>query len=140
VILFADFQTGDITSVSLFGTTIVAIHTYEKATALLDKKSLIYSGRMKIQMLHLGGMANHVSMLPYGSQLKQCRRLLRSEINPRKIENYHPLQESMTRRFLSALSRRPEQFYDRVEWYDVFFVDQADEMTKCCSGLQGPPF
>ena len=58
---------GDLTSVTLLGNTIVTIHTYEKAVELLDKKGLIYSSRPGMEMLSLGGWANHVVIMPYGS-------------------------------------------------------------------------
>jgi len=107
---------GDITSVTVFGTTIVTVHTYEKAIELLDKRSRIHSSRPKLQMLHLAGWEDHVAFLPYGSQLRDCRRMLRSEINPLKMKNYYSMQETTARRFLRFLVTSPEQFYDRVEW------------------------
>jgi len=84
---------------------------------LLDKKSLIYSGRPTVQMFALGGLQDHISELQYGSQLRECRRMFRSDINPAKVKSYHGLQEAMARRFLRSLLVSPEQFYDRIEWY-----------------------
>jgi len=94
----------------------VFAHTYEKAAELLDKKSLIYSGRATVQMFALGGLQDHVSELQYGSQLRECRRMLRSEINPVRVKSHNGLQEAMSRRFLRSLLASPEQFYDLIEW------------------------
>ena len=108
---------GDLTTLSVFGQPIVFAHTYEKAVELLDKKSLIYSGRATVQMFALGGLQDHVSELQYGSQLRECRRMLRSEINPVRVKSHHGLQEAMSRRFLRSLLASPEQFYDLIEWW-----------------------
>ena len=104
------------TSVNLLGTTIVTLHTYEKAVEILDKKSSIYSSRPTFHMYALAGLQDHVTMLPYGSQLRGCRRMLRSELNQTKLGNYHKLQESATVRLVLALVNSPERFYDRIEW------------------------
>jgi len=67
-------------------------------------------------MFTLGGLENHVSMLPYGSQLKECRRMLRSELNPIKMKEYFSIQEATTKRLLKALNASPDKFYNTVEW------------------------
>ena len=107
---------GDITSVTTFGSTIVTVHTYEQAVQLLNKKSGIYSCRSKIEMLHLGGLEHHVALLPYGPQLKECRRMLRADINQGSIQQYYPLQEATTLRFLRSLAKSPTKFYELIEW------------------------
>ena len=104
------------TSVTAFGVTIVTLHTYEKAVELLDKKSLIYSSRPVIPMLHLAGWTDNVAFIPYGSQLKECKRMLRSELSSDKISAYFPEEEAVTHRFVQALEKSPEQFYERAEW------------------------
>lgn len=67
-------------------------------------------------MLHLGGLENHVALLPYGSQLQECRKMLRSEIDQGNIQKYHAVQEATTIRLLQSLLKSPEQFYERAEW------------------------
>ena len=115
--LISLYVLGDLTSISIFGTTIVTVHTYEKAVEMLEKKSLIYSCRARLQMLHLGGFENHVAFLPYGGKLQECRRMIRSEINPVNTPNHYAIHEATVRRFLRTLAKSPEQFYERIEWY-----------------------
>ena len=67
-------------------------------------------------MLRLGGYENHVALLPYGPQLHECRKMLRSEINQGTIQNYYAIQEATTLRFLRSLLKSPKQFYERIEW------------------------
>ena len=73
-------------------------------------------------MFVLGGLEDHIAMLPYGTQLRECRRMLRSELNKSKLENYNRIQESATARLVLALLSTPERFYDRIEWYTASFV------------------
>lgn len=107
---------GDMTSVTLLGRTVVTVHTYEKAVELMDKKSLIYSSRPGFKMFELAGWQDHVSLLPYGSQLRSCRRMIRSEINNTKMQEFYPHQERTTRRLLRTLVNEPEEFFHRAEW------------------------
>jgi len=107
---------GDITSITLLGTTIVTLHTYEEAVALLDKKGRIYSSRPVLEMLNLCGWANHVVTMPYGRPLQECRRMIRTEINQAKVGQFHAYQEASVRRFLRLLLKTPENFYDLIEW------------------------
>jgi len=104
------------TSVTLLGRTVLTLHTYEKAVELLDKKSLIYSSRPGFNMFELSGWKDHVSLLPYGSQLRSCRRMIRSEINPTKMQDFYPHQERTTRRLLRTLANEPQEFFHRAEW------------------------
>ena len=68
-------------------------------------------------MWELAGLEYHVSVLPYGNQLRECRRLLRSELNRAKLEDYYRIQESATAQLVLALLNTPERFYARIEWY-----------------------
>jgi len=107
---------GDITSVSTPRSTTVTLHTYEKAIEILDQKSLIYSTRPPFPMFALGGWDNHVSMLPYGSQLHNCRKMIRSEMNRVKVGDHNKDRELIAKRFLRVLKKSPEHFYKHIEW------------------------
>jgi len=107
---------GDITSVTVLGQSIVTLHTYEKAVEVLDKKSLINSSRPILQFLDLGGWRDHVPLLPYGKQLRECRRMISKELNNVKIGEFRPHQEFMLKRLLRTLRTSPEHFYEHIEW------------------------
>jgi len=107
---------GDISSITILGTTIVTLHSYEKAVEVLDKKGLINSSRPALEMLNLAGWKHHVPCLPYGRPLQECRRMMRAEINHTKIGQFHAYQEASTLRLLKLLTKNPEDFYDLLEW------------------------
>lgn len=106
----------DLTSVTILGKTIVTVHTYEKAVELLDKKGRFYSSRPILQLLSLGGWTEHVVTLPYGPALRDCRRMMRAEINHLKVGQFHDDQKENVKRLLRQLLKTPEKFYDHVEW------------------------
>ena len=114
--MHANLLLGDITSVTVLGKTIVTLHSYEKAVGLLDKKGLIHSSRPNFEMLNLCGWTEHVAHLPYGAQLQQCRRMIRTEINHDNVGQFHAYQEASVLRMLRLLSKNPDDFYDLIEW------------------------
>jgi len=67
-------------------------------------------------MLELGGLENHVTQLPYGDQLRDCRKILRSEVNHVNTKSFNKIQEAATLRLLRSLLESPEEFYDHIEW------------------------
>jgi len=105
------------TSITLPGTTVVTLHTYEKAVELLDKKGFIHSSRPTFEMLKLAGWNDHIPLMTYGRRLQQSRRMMRTEMNHDKIGQFHTVQEVSTLRFLRLLSKKPEDFYRLSEWY-----------------------
>lgn len=104
---------GDISSISLLGTTIVTLHTHEKTVELLDKKSTVYSSRPP---LTLPGLKDHLTMLPYGSDLRECRKLIKKGTEQVVIPDFYTQQRASTRRLLNSLNNHPEQFYERLAW------------------------
>ena len=116
MLLIDSLALGDLTSITILGNTIVTVHTYEKAVELLDKKGVIYSSRLLMKMFALGGWSDNVGNMPYGSELRECRRMMTTEINHQKIEQFHAHQELSVRRLLRLILKRPEETYDHLEW------------------------
>ena len=128
---------GDITSVSVLGSTYVTVHTYAKAVEILDKKSAHYSSRPVFQMFALAGWKDNVAFLPYGQQLRESRKMIASSLNRNTIQTFHQHQENLTKRFMGFLLRTPEHFYDRIEWLAGFslclaltYIDFAFESCR----------
>jgi hypothetical protein len=112
-ISFASSSSGDITSISVAGKTIITLHTYEKAIELLDQKSTIYSSRPAV---NLPGLEDHPTLLPYGPDLRECRKMIRKGTEQVVIPGFYNQQQDSTRRLLRVLYSHPEQFYERVAW------------------------
>jgi len=108
--------TGDMTSVTVLGKTIVTLHTYEKAVELLDKKGLNHSSRPTFELLSLAGWKDHIPFMPYGRSLQECRRMMRTQINHDKVVQFRPYQEASITRFLRSLLKNPHDFYSLIEW------------------------
>ena len=68
-------------------------------------------------MFFLGGWKDNVPFVPYNSQLRQCRKMIRSELNYVKIGDFHEHQNAWIQRLIDVLKKRPDQFCERVQWY-----------------------
>ncbi|KAF9463408.1 cytochrome P450 [Collybia nuda] len=65
----------DVIHLDVAGTSIVVLDNAERATALLEKRSHIYSGRPRMPMLgELMGWDYNLGFMPYGSMLFRRRR------------------------------------------------------------------
>jgi len=83
---------------------------------MLDKKGSLHSSRPTLELMSLAGWKDHVVFMPYGRPLRECRRMMRTEINHDKIGQFHAYQETSVLRLLRLLLKTPDNFYELVEW------------------------
>ncbi|KAK7445709.1 hypothetical protein VKT23_014705 [Stygiomarasmius scandens] len=105
---------GDLLSMSVFGTTIVVINSYERAVEMLDKKSTVYSDRPYVPMaMELIEMRDSMGFLPYDKRFKSSRRLFHQELGSSSaVRGFFPQEEHLGRRFLKRVVNKPEQLLD----------------------------
>ncbi|THU84143.1 cytochrome P450 [Dendrothele bispora CBS 962.96] len=105
---------GDLLSMSVFGTTVVVINSYERAVEMLDKKSTVYSDRPYVPMaMELIEMRDSMGFLPYDKRFKSSRRLFHQELgSSTAVRGFYPQEEHLGKRFLKRVINKPDQLLD----------------------------
>ncbi|KUI57327.1 O-methylsterigmatocystin oxidoreductase [Cytospora mali] len=100
---------GPISSVTVFGTTIVVLHSPELAVELLDKRSAIYSSRPRLVFGgEMCGWEYLVATQFYDDRLRTYRRLMHNTIGSKaSAARFNALQEVEVHRFLLRLLEQP---------------------------------
>ncbi|KAJ7611293.1 cytochrome P450 [Roridomyces roridus] len=108
---------GDICSISILGQEIMILNSASAASALLDKKSSIYSDRPFVVMAgELGGWKDALGLMPYGDRYRRLRRSAHSLFGSQKImTSFHPLEEQEVHRFAKRLMEKPKDFAAHID-------------------------
>lgn len=111
--------TGDIMSLSMLGTTVVILSSYQKSIELLDKKGTIYSGRPHSVMTgELMGYDRETGFLPYGPKWKTARKWFSQEIGSKsRVVKYSGQLESQTKLFLREVANSPDDLNGHISRY-----------------------
>lgn len=107
---------GDIASVSVFGQQMIILNSAEAASAMLDKKSSLYSDRPILQMGgELVGWKNTLVLVPYGERFRNYRRLFHQVIGTQSaMSNFYPIEEKEARNFLKQVLADPDALAKHV--------------------------
>ena len=102
---FSHSKQGDIVYVDFLGQPVVILNSAKQASAMLDKKSAIYSDRPVLQMsAKLMGWDQITGLIPYGHQLREHRRYISHWIGSKGLVQKH--QETLineNRKFLKKI-------------------------------------
>lgn len=120
---------GPISSVNVFGQTLVIVNDQKTVEQLLEKQSVLSSSRTcttfitmyvrhrpEFQLfgcnaqvnVHRSGYNRVISMLPYGDKLRTARKMILSYFGARRaLEQFEELEEIETRRFLYRAAHDP---------------------------------
>ncbi|KAF7353983.1 Cytochrome P450 [Mycena venus] len=104
-------QYGDIVHVSAFGQHIILLNSETTVFDLLERRSAIYSDRPRLCMSgELVGWSDSVPMCAYGNRHREYRRLINEVLAPRKLEEYHTMEEDKALEYLRLLVKEPASF------------------------------
>lgn len=116
---------GSIVHLSVFGRSIVLLSSPEVITDLLEKRGAIYSDR---PILHFAGeMVGYnrfILLEPYSTRLREERKIILSNINPRRGAEIHQVQEAKVIQLLDKLLDTPDCFRDHLRWFVAAVVFQ----------------
>ncbi|KAK0438296.1 cytochrome P450 [Armillaria borealis] len=108
-------QYGDVIYLNAVGQSIIVLNSAKAVFALLDQRGGIYSDRPRLVMGgELAGYVHSVPLCPYGTRLREYRKLILEVVGPRKVQQWRPIEEEKTRIFLGALLESPEKFRDHI--------------------------
>ncbi|KAF7188531.1 Multifunctional cytochrome P450 monooxygenase, partial [Pseudocercospora fuligena] len=107
---------GPISSVTVFGTTIVILNDLEVATELLEKQSNASLNRPHMNFLMgLCGWAHVVSLLSNGHRLRASRKHFHSVMGTQQnLPRFLPLQEAESHRLLLRTLKQPNSFLKHI--------------------------
>ncbi|KAG7451628.1 cytochrome P450 [Guyanagaster necrorhizus] len=107
---------GDLVSVAFFGQRLIILNSAKTAVDLLDKKSSIHSDRPSIPMGgELVGWKNTLVLIPYGKRFRSYRRLAHQLFgNKATMEQFLPVEERETHRFLKRVLAQPENLSQHI--------------------------
>ncbi|KAI0086254.1 cytochrome P450 [Irpex rosettiformis] len=96
---------GDMVYINTLGKRVIILNSARQATAMLDKRSSIYSDRPVSPMGgELVGLKDTLIMAPYGPQSREHRRYIRQSIGSKTpMERHHAVIIGENREFLKRL-------------------------------------
>ncbi|KAK0187384.1 cytochrome P450 [Armillaria mellea] len=108
-------QYGDVVHIKAVGQSIIILSSPKALADLLEQRGAIYSDRPRLIMGgELAGYVDSVPLCPYGSRLREYRKLMSEVLTPRKVQDFFALEEEKTREFLGCLLRSPDQFLNHI--------------------------
>lgn len=114
----------DIIHVSAAGQSIIVLNSAEIVGDLLEKKSLIYSSRLRLTMLHeLMGWKSSFSFMPYDAAWRAQRKMFTQTLNPSDAARFLPHQLNATHELLRRLLCSSDLFHDLYHWSAVMIMD-----------------
>ncbi|KAF7378306.1 Cytochrome P450 [Mycena sanguinolenta] len=106
----------DIIHLSLAGTSVIVLSSFEATETLLEKRSSIYSDRPKSPMAgDLMGWDFLIAMMKYGDEWRIHRRLFNQEFNTVASRKFHGAERIAVHAFLRRLLDNPEGFLEHLE-------------------------
>ena len=116
--LFIDLSVlpGPMTTVSVFGQTMIIVNSAKTANDMMDKKSAIYSDRPVMQMGgELVGWKDTLVLVPYGDRFRNYRKFFHQVIGSNSsVSLFYPTEELETHRFLKSVLKNPDELVAHI--------------------------
>uniref|UniRef100_A0A8H8CI81 Cytochrome P450 n=1 Tax=Psilocybe cubensis TaxID=181762 RepID=A0A8H8CI81_PSICU len=104
------------------GTHVLVINSLDDANALFDRpeRAKIYADKPQKPILKLIGWDSiNLSIMPYGEEWRQHRKICHQNFNVQAARQYQPVQAKKVRNLLLNLLEKPEQFKDHSKLFSV---------------------
>ncbi|KAE8385720.1 cytochrome P450 [Aspergillus alliaceus] len=107
---------GPISSVTMFGQTIVIVNDWRMAYDILDKRSAKHSSRPRLTFAgEMVGWNNSFALLEYSDRLREYRKALHRVMGTKTLASrLNPVQEVETRRFLLRVLEKPDDLIQHI--------------------------
>ncbi|TBU24926.1 cytochrome P450, partial [Dichomitus squalens] len=101
----------DVIYLNLAGTPVVVVNSAQAAHELFEKRSLLYSDRVRLPMLNeLVGCNWHFLFMDYGDDWRERRRVFHQFFHSNASVGYRPRELKVARELLSRLLESPDDF------------------------------
>ncbi|KAK1141880.1 hypothetical protein N8T08_008393 [Aspergillus melleus] len=106
---------GGISSLNIFGQTLIIINDADAAIALFEKRSAIHSARPEFPMAELSGWGQAVSLLQCTPLFRTHRKALHRELGtPAAVARFNDILDIEVRRFLLRVIQTPDQLMEYI--------------------------
>ncbi|OCB90783.1 cytochrome P450 [Sanghuangporus baumii] len=106
---------GPISSVTVFGKTLIVLNDSSIAFELLDKRSAIFSSRPRMVFGEMVGLGNTLVAQAYSERFRAYQRAFHAEIGPKSsVARFNSLQELEVGRFLLHVLKEPDAVLQRI--------------------------
>ncbi|KAG5917221.1 hypothetical protein E4U42_007331 [Claviceps africana] len=107
---------GPISSLTVFGTTLVILHSHEAAQELLVKKSSKTSARPAFHFADMCGQGGLAPTTTSGPVHRQHRKLMHQLMGTKLlVEQFSPIQDVESKRLLLRVMNEPSRFIDHIK-------------------------
>jgi len=117
-ITFAEWgkKWGPMTTVSVFGQTMIVVNSAKTAIDMMDKKSAIYSDRPVMPMGgELVGWKDTFVLVPYGDRFRNYRKFFHQVIGSNSsVSVFFPIEMLETHRFLKSVLKTPDDLVTHI--------------------------
>ncbi|KAF9889863.1 hypothetical protein FE257_006953 [Aspergillus nanangensis] len=106
---------GPISSVTVFGQTLVILNKARLAVELLEKRSAIHSSRLRTPFAYMSGWNHVLGTLAYSEDFRTTRKNLHRQIGSgATVSRFDKIQEAEVGRFLLRLFHRPDELIHHI--------------------------
>ncbi|OGM40177.1 O-methylsterigmatocystin oxidoreductase [Aspergillus bombycis] len=107
---------GPISSVSMFGQTIVVLNDHQVAFDLMEKRSATYSSRPRMVFAgEIVGWADVLGLQGYSDRFRLYRKVLHRVLGTKALmSRFNPLQDIEVRRFLLRVLQKPDDLIQHI--------------------------
>ncbi|KAB8248624.1 cytochrome P450 [Aspergillus flavus] len=108
---------GPISSVSMFGQTIVILNDRQAAFDLMEKRSAIYSSRPRLVFAaEIVGWEDVVTLQGYTNRFRSYRKAMHRVLGTKELmSRFNPLQDVEVRRFLLRILQKPDELIQHIK-------------------------
>ncbi|PYI11227.1 flavonoid 3-hydroxylase [Aspergillus sclerotiicarbonarius CBS 121057] len=106
---------GPISSVTVFGQTIVILNDPEMALELLEKRSALHSSRPKLPIAELSGWDKTLGLLPYSNRFRAYRKATARDLGSATVvDKFNGIVDKEVHRFLLRAIQSPSNLVDHL--------------------------
>ncbi|KAJ3574478.1 hypothetical protein NP233_g1744 [Leucocoprinus birnbaumii] len=128
----------DIVSIDVLGRTTVVLNSAKAISDLLERRSVIYSSRVRFPMLNeLIGWSWNFAFMAYGQRWRERRRIFTRHFSPSAIKWLHPVHTKHSRKLLHQLLHSPSEFQSHLRHNQTASILESVYGTEI-KGTQDP--
>ncbi|KAB8229634.1 hypothetical protein ETB97_012081 [Aspergillus alliaceus] len=106
---------GPISSVTIFGQTLIIINESQVAVDLMEKRSGLHSSRPHLPIAEITDWQDTLGLLPYSNRFRAYRKALHQEMGTvTAISKYHRVVDMETHRLLFRVLQNPDDLIQHI--------------------------
>ncbi|KAI0092993.1 cytochrome P450 [Irpex rosettiformis] len=128
---------GDVFSLRVPGKTMIILNSEKAASDLLEKRSVIYSDRLRFGYFDAIGWGDTLAFVRYGPLHTQQRKMYHEALGKHVVSEYWNVQEQESNTLLKGLLDQPKAYDKQVQRYRHCFFRCTFKITYDGSSFAG---